>query len=116
MKRTILQRLGLAIVNILAHMHGSIHVTSQQGKGSKLSLHLPIDCRKNPGGSVAGGPFPRHLLRHHARIMGRKRRGVQKRSGVRCAKMACDAREWGAIRIAFTLAFNCIGDGVPKDF
>ena len=34
--------------NIVAHMHGSIHVTSQQGKGSKFSLHLPIDCRR-PG-------------------------------------------------------------------
>jgi CheY-like chemotaxis protein len=45
--------LGLAIVkNIVAHMHGSIHVTTQQGKGSKFSLHLPIDCRKP--GSVAG--------------------------------------------------------------
>ena len=33
-------------------MHGSIHVTSQQGKGSKFSLHLPIDCRK-PGGPGA---------------------------------------------------------------
>ena len=41
---------GLAIVkNIVAHMHGSIHVTSQQGKGSKFSLHLPIECRR-PGG------------------------------------------------------------------
>ncbi len=47
--------LGLAIVkNIVAHMHGAIHVTTQVGKGSKFSLHLPIDCRK-PGGSVAGG-------------------------------------------------------------
>jgi len=51
--------LGLAIVkNIVAHMHGSIHVTTQQGKGSKFSLHLPIDCRKpgaSSGGSSAAG-------------------------------------------------------------